>query len=112
MEIDLPDAVREGTAAANVRPVAWFELNKVTDGATSSRSTWSAATRGPEGQICDFTNLRVYTWNPKKTRYETAYIENNLCGEMPIRTGTGPKCGTRVSLSHQGLHTLKNVFIA
>lgn len=91
VELDLPDAVREGTAAANVRPVAWFELNKVSDGATVKPQYLVAATRGPEGQICDFTNLRVYTWNPKKTRYETAFIENNLCGEMPIRTGTGPK---------------------
>jgi hypothetical protein len=27
----------------------------------------------------------VYTWNRKKTRYETAFIENDLCGALPIR---------------------------
>jgi len=33
----------------------------------------------------------VYTWYQKRTRYETAFIENNLCGQMPIRLGKGPK---------------------
>jgi hypothetical protein len=33
----------------------------------------------------------VYTWNTKKSRYETAYIENDLCGALPIQTGKGPK---------------------
>jgi hypothetical protein len=45
-----------------------------------------AATRGSEGQSCDFSVLRVYTWNGKRSRYETAFIENNLCGKLPIRT--------------------------
>jgi hypothetical protein len=45
-----------------------------------------AATRGSEGQSCDFSVLRVYTWNRKKSRYETAFIENNLCGKLPIQT--------------------------
>ena len=47
--------------------------------------------RGPEGQACDFSALRVYTWYVKKSRYETAFIENNLCGQLPVRVGKGPK---------------------
>jgi hypothetical protein len=91
VELDLPDAVRDGTASANVRPVAWFELNKVGDITGAKPQYLVAGTRGADSQSCDFTNIRVYTWNPKKTRYETAYIENNLCGQMPVRIGTGPK---------------------
>src|SRR6202045_233272 len=91
VEMDLPDAVREGTASANVRPVAWFELNKVSDITGAKPQYLVAGTRGPDSQPCDFTNIRVYTWNLKKSRYETAYIENNLCGQMPVRIGTGPK---------------------
>jgi len=91
VELDLPDTVREGTASANVRPVAWFELNKISDITGAKPQYLVAGTRGPDSQPCDFTNIRVYTWNPKKTRYETAYIENNLCGQMPVRIGTGPK---------------------
>jgi hypothetical protein len=91
VEMDLPDAVRAGTSSANVRPVAWFELNKVNDISGVKPQYLVAGTRGPDSQPCDFTNIRVFTWNPKKSRYETAYIENNLCGQMPVRIGTGPK---------------------
>jgi hypothetical protein len=91
VELDLPDTVKEGTASANVRPVAWFELNKVSDISGAKPQYLVAGSRGPDSQPCDFINIRVYTWNPKKTRYETAYIENNLCGQMPVRIGTGPK---------------------
>lgn len=91
IELDLPDPVREGASSANIRPVAWFELNRVSDPSGDKPQYLLAATRGPDGQPCDFTALRVYTWNAKRERYETAFIENNLCGQLPIRTGKGPK---------------------
>src|SRR6201998_904962 len=86
LELDVPDAVREGASSANLRPIAWFELNRVEDTSGDKAQYLLAATRGSEGQSCDFTILRVYTWNRKKSRYETAFIENDLCGKLPIRT--------------------------
>ena len=86
LELDVPDAVREGANSANLRPMAWFELNRVTDPTGSRAQYLLAAARGSEGPGCDFSVLRVYTWNRAKTRYETAYIENNLCGKLPIQT--------------------------
>jgi hypothetical protein len=91
VELDLPEPVRDGIASANVRPVAWFELNRVADSSGDKPQYLAAGSHGPEGQSCDFTTLRVYTWNAKKTRYETAFIENNLCGQLPVRVGKGPK---------------------
>jgi hypothetical protein len=91
VSLDIPDTVREYTTSANVRPVAWFELNRVTDDSGDHPQYLVAGTKGPEGQACDFTILRVYTWNPKKTRYETAYIENDLCGALPVQTGKDAK---------------------
>jgi len=91
VELDLPDPVREGMASANVRAIAWFELNRVPTPSGVQPQYLVAGTRNAEGQLCDFTVLRVYTWNQKRTRYETAFIENNLCGQMPIRLGKGPK---------------------
>jgi hypothetical protein len=91
VELDLPDPVREGAASANVRPVAWFELNRVRDASGDKPQYLVAAARGAEGQTCDFTALRVYTWYEKKSRYETAFIENDLCGQLPVRIGKGPK---------------------
>jgi hypothetical protein len=91
VELDLPEPVREGMASANVRPIAWFELNRVESPSGDKPQYLVAGTRNSEGQPCDFTVLRVYTWNQKRTRYETAFIENNLCGQMPIRVDKGPK---------------------
>lgn len=91
IELDLPDPVREGASSANIRAVAWFELNRVSDPSGDKPQYLVAATRGPEGHSCDFTTLRVYTWNAKRERYETAFIENSLCGLLPIQTGKSPK---------------------
>lgn len=91
IEYDLPEAVREGAESANIRPIAWFELNRVGDPSGEKAQYLVAGARGPEGQPCDFTTLRVYTWDQRKTRYETAFIENDLCGALPIRLGRGPK---------------------
>src|SRR3984957_14345877 len=84
VELDLPDPVREGINSANVRAVAWFELNRVPDPSGEKPQYLVAGTKGPEGQACDFTTLRAYTWDARKNRYETAYIENNLCGALPV----------------------------
>ena len=91
VSLDVPDAVREGTNSANVRPLAWFELNRVTDPDGDHPQYLVAGTRSPEGQPCDFTTLRVFTWNARKSRYETAYIENDFCGAFPIQVGKAPK---------------------
>jgi len=87
LELDVPDPVREGASASNLRPIAWFDLNMVDDPSGPRPQYLLAAARGTEGQACDFSVLRVYTWNRKKSRYETAFIENDLCGSLPIRVG-------------------------
>jgi hypothetical protein len=33
--------------------------------------------------------LRVYTWGAARKRYETAYVESDLCGRLPIRVSNG-----------------------
>ncbi|HKT48356.1 MAG TPA: hypothetical protein VJP87_12595 [Candidatus Acidoferrales bacterium] len=91
VELDLPDPVRDGVSSANVRPLAWFELNRVPDPSGDKPQYLVAGVHGGEGQPCDFTTLRVYTWNPKKSRYETAFIENDLCGSLPISVGLSQK---------------------
>src|SRR6266853_1637435 len=58
IELDLPDAVREGAASANLRPHAWFELNRISNPSGDKPQYLVAAARGPEGQVCDLTALR------------------------------------------------------
>ena len=102
IELDLPDPVRDGAYSANIRPIAWFELNRVSDPSGDKIQYLVAGAKGAEGQACDFTTLRVYTWNLKKERYETAFIENDLCGQLPIRVGRSAKRRAGISLSGHG----------
>ena len=92
IELDLPDPVKDYASSANLHVVAWFELNRVPDGSGGDASQYLVAgSHGGEGQACDFTMLRVYTWSTARKRYETAYVESNLCGRLPIRISSGAK---------------------
>ena len=44
----------------------------------------AAIIENKDGQPYDFTQIRVFTWNVKKHRYETAYRERNLNGILPL----------------------------
>jgi hypothetical protein len=82
---DLPDPLPEAMTSAGMRPVAWFELNHVPDGQGGEKAQYLVAgTREAEGGACDFAMLRGFTWGAARERYETAYVENNLCGMLPI----------------------------
>ncbi len=86
VELDLPEPLPEYASSAGMRVVAWFELNRVRDAQQGEKSQYLAAgVKGAEGQPCDFTLLRVYTWSTVHKRHETAYVESNLCGRLPIR---------------------------
>ncbi len=88
VESELPGPVRDYASSTASRAVAALELNRVPDREGGEKAQYLVAgVRGSEGQPCDFTTIRVYTWGSKRKRYETAYIEGHLCGRLPIRTG-------------------------
>jgi hypothetical protein len=84
--LDLPDPLPAYATSAGMSPVAFFPLRTVQDPKSGPKPYYLVAgTSGPTGQACDFTMLRVYTWSTLKERYETAFVQNNVCGQLPIR---------------------------
>src|ERR1700688_4857682 len=92
VELDLPDPVKDYASSADLHVVAWFELNRVPDGSGGEAPQYLVAgSHGGGGKRCEFTMLRVYTWSTARKRYETAYVESNLCGRLPIHISSGAK---------------------
>jgi hypothetical protein len=86
VELDVPSPLPDYATSAGMRIVAWSELNRVPSESGQPVTQYLLlGTHGPEGQPCDFTSLRVYTWGKQKGRYETAFVESNVCGKLPIQ---------------------------
>ncbi len=101
IELDLPETLRDYATSAGMRPVAWFVLNYVSDpDAPEGKPQYLMAGNhggsgggGEDAQPCDFNSLRVYTYGSARRRYETAFVEGNLCGYFPIRVAKQPRTG-------------------
>ena len=90
IELDPPPPIPDYFNAAGIRVTAWVVLNTAPDPSGPQPQYLVAGAHGGEGQPCDFTLLRVYTWGASRQRYETAYVESNVCGRMPIRVSQAP----------------------
>ena len=75
--------------AEGQRFVAFFVLDRVHDegkeGADKNVPQYLCALTQPhDGEPYDYDQIRVFTWNAKKHRYETAYREHGLNGVLPV----------------------------
>jgi hypothetical protein len=85
ISLDLPDPLPAYATSSGMSPIAFFALQTVKDPSDGEKPYYLVAgSNGAQGQPCDFTMLRVYTWSTVKHRYETSYVQNNLCGHLPI----------------------------
>ncbi len=87
VDLDIPLDVAQ--YAEGQRFVAFFVLNKVRDegreGADKDVAEYLCAITEPhDGLPYDYDQIRVFTWNTRKHRYETAYHEHGLNGVLPI----------------------------
>jgi hypothetical protein len=87
VDIDVPLDIAQ--YAEGQRFVAFFALNQVQDpgkeGADKSVSQYLCAITEPhDGLPYDYNQIRVFTWNVRKHRYETAYREHGLNGILPV----------------------------
>ena len=82
VDIDVPLDI--GQYAEGQRFVAFFVLNEVQDGARKVPQYVCLLTEPHDGLPYDFDQVRVFTWNVRKHRYETAYRERGLDGVLPV----------------------------
>ena len=69
-----------------LRIVAAYQLDEVKDGDNKVPEYLVLFTE-KEGLPYDFSQARVFTWNTRKHRYETAYRERELAGVLPVTLG-------------------------
>jgi len=82
VDLDVPLEIAE--YAEGQRIVAFFVLNQVADGDKKVPQYLVVLTEPKDGLPFDYNQIRVFTWNVRKHRYETAYREHNLNGFLPV----------------------------
>ena len=82
VDLDVPLEIAQ--YAEGQRTVAFFVLNQVADGDKKISQYLVVLTEPKDGLPYDYNQVRVFTWNVKRHRYETAYREHNLNGVLPV----------------------------
>ena len=86
VDIDVPLDIAQ--YAEGQRFVAFFPLNAVPDndkGVQKQVPQYLCVLTEPhDGLPFDYDQVRVFTWNTRKHRYETAYREHGLNGVLPV----------------------------
>jgi len=87
VDLDVPLEIAQ--YAEGQRFVAFFVLDQVQDpakeGSDKKVSQYLCSVTEPhDGLPYDYDQVRVFTWNAKKHRYETAYREHGLRGVLPV----------------------------
>ncbi len=87
VDIDVPLDIAQ--YAEGQRFVAFFVLDQVEDRAKDGPDKnvpqyLCAITEPHDGSPYDYDQIRVFTWNVRKRRYETAYREHGLNGVLPV----------------------------
>jgi hypothetical protein len=82
VDLDVPLEIAQ--YAEGQRLVAFFALDEVNDADKKVPQYLVLLTEPKDGMDFDFNQIRVFTWNVRKHRYETAYREHDLDGVLPV----------------------------
>ncbi len=82
LDVDIPLDVAQ--YAEGQRIVAAFVLDHVKDVDNDVAQYLVLYTEPKDGMPFDYNQARVFTWNVKRHRYETAYRERGLNGVLPV----------------------------
>jgi hypothetical protein len=91
IDIDVPDAVAQYSEGKKM--VGAYVLNKVYDEESASPDKQVAqyvtvVNDYKDGLPYDWSQVRIFIWNTKKHRYETAFRLRDLVGYLPVTVGT------------------------
>jgi SH3-like domain-containing protein len=82
VDVDIPIEIAQ--YAEGQRTVAAFVLDQVTDGDKKVSQYLVLFSENKDGMPFDYNQIRVFTWNVRRHRYETAYREHGLNGVLPV----------------------------
>jgi hypothetical protein len=87
IDVDVPLEIAQ--YAEGQRIVAFFPLTSVHDSELNTDKSYYLVllTEPKDGLPFDYNQLRVFSWNLRKHRYETAYRDRNIFGLLPVSVG-------------------------
>jgi hypothetical protein len=85
--IDLDVPVEVAQYAEGQRIIAYFVLNTVEEEGKQIPQYLMLLNQPKDGLPWDYNQVRVFTRNRAKHRYETAYRERDMEGYLPVKTG-------------------------
>ena len=86
-DVDVPLEIAQ--YAEGQRIVAFFPLTTVRDSETKQDEPYYLVllTEPKDGMPFDYNQVRVFSWNLRRHRYETAYRDRNIFGLLPVNVG-------------------------
>ena len=94
MDMNLPVEIARYREGLRIR--AWFVIHREMDEGVERPWYLWATIRPVTGLPFDFDEIRVFVWNPARSRYETSYRERNLIGFYPIQAESQEASGSGV----------------
>ena len=85
VDLDVPLDVAQ--YAEGQRIIGYFVLNTVEEDGKQVPQYLMLLNEPKDGLVWDYNQIRVFTRNRAKHRYETAYRERNLEGYLPVKVG-------------------------
>jgi hypothetical protein len=87
IDIDVPLEIAQ--YAEGQRIVAFFPLTTVHDSEENKDELYYLVllSEPKDGMPFDYNQVRVFSWNLRKHRYETAYRDRNIYGVLPVSVG-------------------------
>jgi len=87
IDVDVPIEIAQYSEGQRI--VAFFPLTSVHDSELRKDMPYYLVllTEPKDGMPFDYNQIRVYSWNERKHRYETAYRQRNIFGLLPVSVG-------------------------